>query len=299
MRSPLLGASLLASLSGVADAQPPAASRPSCFDSVPPGALTRVVVYTHASLPAPLDQREQPLLASIDVFAQTVATAARQLLNAAKDELPRGEPALSWRVIEPAVSVTAYRDGRYRAEVSRSPAWSAWTVSPAGAELLLRAMDTLRAGGDAFFWDGEVPGDSIAFALSLVAASVAPGGKVTLPTLRNAVPTMTLLVPVEEPVRTLQQQRPFYPQELRATGYRGSLVMEYLVDSTGAVVEESMHDVWPTGRPRPTGSEGIAYLSFTNAVRRALLGSRYQPGRLGGCPIRQLVTQPFVFNIRR
>jgi hypothetical protein len=258
-----------------------------------------VVVYTQASLPAPLDEREQPLLASIDVFAQTVATSVRELLHAAPDELPRGDPALSWRTIEPAASVMAYRDGRYRAEVSRSPGWSAWTVSPAGAELLLRAMDTLRAGGDAFFWDGEVPGDSVAFTVSMAAAWVAPGGKVTLPALRNGFPTMTLLVPTEEPVRTLHQQRPFYPGELQATGYRGSLVMEYLVDTTGTVVAESMRDLWPADRPRPANSEGIAYLSFTNAVRRALLGSRYQPGRLGGCSIRQLVTQPFVFNIRR
>jgi hypothetical protein len=299
MRIPLLGALLLAPLAGALRAQAPAAPRPSCFDSIPPSALTRVGVYTHAWLPAPLDQREQPLVASIDVFAQTVATAVRQLLHAQKDELPRGDPGFSWRVIEPSVSVIAYRDGRYRGEVAQSPAWSAWTLSAAGAELLLLAMDSLRAGGDAFFWDGEVPGDSVAFTLSLAAASVAPGGQVSLPTMRNGFPTMSLPVPTEEPVRALQQQRPFYPPELQATGYRGSLVMQYLVDTDGSVVEESVHDVWPVSRPRPGRSDGIAYQSFFNAVRRALLGSRFHPGRLGGCPVRQLVTQPFEFSIRR
>jgi hypothetical protein len=260
--------------------------------------LTQVVVYTHASLPAPLDQREQPLLASIEIFAQTVAGSVRQLLHAGKDELPRGEPALSWRVIEPPVSVTAYRDGRYRGEVSRAIPWSSWTLSADGARLLLRAMDSLRAQGDAFFWDGDVPGDSVMFTLSLAASSVSSDGKVSLPAMRSGFPTMTLLVPREEPVRSIHQQRPFYPPELQRTGYRGSLVMEYAVDTAGAVVEESMHDVWPEDRPRPSHAEGIAYTGFMNAVRRALLGSRYQPGRVGGCPIRQLVTQPFVFSIR-
>ena len=293
-RLPLFGLLWLALSASAADGQ----ARPSCFDSIPPSALTRVVVYTHASLPAPLDQREQPLLASIDVFAQTVASTVRAQLHARSDELPTGEPALSWRTIEPSVLVFAYRDGHYRGEIARGR-WSISTTGAAGAELLLRAMDSLRAGGDAFFWDSSVPGDSIAFTVAFAVPSISMGGKQTMPAVRAGFPTATLLVPSEEPVRVLERQRPYYPPTLQRTGYRGNLVVEYQVDTTGRVNEETLHDVWPGDRPRPVGSEGIAYGGFLVAVRRALLGSRFEPARVGGCPVPQLVTQPFIFSLRR
>lgn len=76
---------------------------------------------------------------------------------------------------------------------------------------------------------------------------------------------------------------PEYPRRLQRAGVEGSFVVQFVVDSTGRAVGESMvflSDVNPL---------------FIRAVRRALLGSGYYPAEVGGKKVEQLVEQKFSF----
>lgn len=81
--------------------------------------------------------------------------------------------------------------------------------------------------------------------------------------------------------------RPRYPSELQRAGIEGSLLVQFVVDSTGRVDEKTLS--FPTG----------AQPGFLRAVRDALLRSRFFPAELAGIRVRQLVQQQFTFVIAR
>lgn len=81
--------------------------------------------------------------------------------------------------------------------------------------------------------------------------------------------------------------RPRYPAELQRAGIEGSLLVQFVVDSTGRVDEKTLtfaNDAQP---------------GFLRAVRDALVRSRYFPAELAGMRVRQLVQQQFTFVIAR
>ena len=81
--------------------------------------------------------------------------------------------------------------------------------------------------------------------------------------------------------------RPRYPAELQRAGIEGTLMVQFVVDSTGRVDEKTLSfpsDVQP---------------GFLRAVRDALLRSRFFPAELAGMRVRQLVQQQFTFVIAR
>lgn len=79
---------------------------------------------------------------------------------------------------------------------------------------------------------------------------------------------------------------PEYPDALRAAGVRGSVLAEFVVDTTGRMEPASFHAVH-TDDPR-----------FTAATRAALLRTRFRPAESNGRRVRQLVQQSFSFELR-
>jgi protein TonB len=83
----------------------------------------------------------------------------------------------------------------------------------------------------------------------------------------------------------LSKPRPRYPDQLRAAGVTGRVVVRLVVDTTGrvepasVVVRESSHDL------------------FTQAVRGVLPSLRFAPAELGGRKVRMLVDLPFEFRL--
>jgi len=78
---------------------------------------------------------------------------------------------------------------------------------------------------------------------------------------------------------------PGYPERLRSAGIDRRFFVVFVVDTTGRVEKESIS--FP-----PEANE-----LFTQAVRRALLRSRYFPAEVAGRPVRQEVRQEFVFKL--
>lgn len=79
---------------------------------------------------------------------------------------------------------------------------------------------------------------------------------------------------------------PEYPKALIDQGIEGTVLIRFVVDSTGRVASETIQIV----RSDHPG--------FVVAVREALPRMKYRPALLGGRPVNQLVEQPFAFRIR-
>ena len=92
---------------------------------------------------------------------------------------------------------------------------------------------------------------------------------------------------VERAVEPLRGSAPRYPETLRSAGVEGTVVAEFVVDTTGRVEAASVRFA---ERAHPL---------FEAAVRQALGGMRFRPAEAGGRAVRQLVRQPFVFALTR
>lgn len=79
---------------------------------------------------------------------------------------------------------------------------------------------------------------------------------------------------------------PAYPEALRTSGIRGSVTAEFVVDTTGRVEPGSFHAL---------ASDNDL---FTEAVRTAVLRTRFRPAEAGGRRVRQLVQQSFSFVLQ-
>jgi protein TonB len=90
---------------------------------------------------------------------------------------------------------------------------------------------------------------------------------------------------VERPAVMRVAPRPRYPEQLRAAGVTGRVVVRLVVDTSGrvepasVVIRESSHDL------------------FTHAVRAVIPSLRFTPAEAGGRRVRMLVELPFEFRL--
>ena len=80
---------------------------------------------------------------------------------------------------------------------------------------------------------------------------------------------------------------PAYPPRMRDARLEGRVDVRFIVDTTGRAEPGSIQVLAST------------HASFTDAVRAALLRSRYQPAQARGRRVRQVVEQRFEFARRR
>jgi len=114
-----------------------------------------------------------------------------------------------------------------------------------------------------------------------------------------AIPMFSMAMPRSQPVAIRRPGHLNYPPSERSASIEGVIVLQFIVDSTGHVVYKSIKDTWPTNRPRLTGVSGAHYDAFLNAARLAASEARYDPAKVGGCPVKQVVEQPFTFSLAR
>ncbi len=90
---------------------------------------------------------------------------------------------------------------------------------------------------------------------------------------------------VDRAVEVLRQPEPRYPEALKSVGVQGNVVMRFIVGADGRVEPGSIEAVSTPNK------------LFSDAVRSALLSSRYRPAEAGGEKVRQLVEQSFAFKL--
>ena len=98
---------------------------------------------------------------------------------------------------------------------------------------------------------------------------------------------MFRLEEVDDPVSVLDQKRPVYPPALQVAGISGSVDVQFVVDTVGRAEATS----W-----RVVGSTNPA---FEGPARDAIMASRFQPARIRGRVVRQLVSQRISFTVGR
>jgi outer membrane biosynthesis protein TonB len=92
---------------------------------------------------------------------------------------------------------------------------------------------------------------------------------------------------VDRVVMPLDNPKPVYPRSLESQGVEADFTVMFVVDSTGRV-DASTLDV-----------PGDVHRLFADAVRHALSRSRFLPAQISGRPVRQLVSQEFIFRMPR
>jgi protein TonB len=80
---------------------------------------------------------------------------------------------------------------------------------------------------------------------------------------------------------------PSYPEMLKSAGVEGTVLAQFVVDTTGKVENGSF-------KVLKSDNE-----LFTNAVRIALPRMKFLPAEVGGRKVKQLVQQPFQFSLNR
>jgi protein TonB len=92
---------------------------------------------------------------------------------------------------------------------------------------------------------------------------------------------------VDRAVQMTRPAEPRYPDALRSVSIEGQVIMSYIVDTRGRVEPGSIKVISATHK------------LFAEAVRVALLNSRFRPAEAGGQKVRQLVEQPFIFKLNQ
>jgi hypothetical protein len=73
--------------------------------------------------------------------------------------------------------------------------------------------------------------------------------------------------------------------------------MSFIVDTAGRVDVATIRNMRAADRTNLSSPIGGAYEALVAAVRKGLATARYEPARLGGCPVRTWVQQ--AFDLRR
>ena len=268
----------------------PRANTASCLAKIPASAFTRVVVYAYVDLG---DSVSQQFASSADNLLQELVLRAHPLLGATADVLPRGEPTVAWQNVDTPLQLIAYRDGRILPRMDRKSERSA-------AWVLARALDSMSTVG-LLEWSAESKRDSISFNIAFMRPVLDSTGKVSRPEpKRTALPVLSISAPWERQVSSVPgQQPPRYPSDARWEGYNGTVILSFLVDTTGQAVESSIQDVWPKDKPRLTGAQLRMYESFVDESRKGVTRLRFIPASIGGCKVPQLVEMPFLYSLNQ
>lgn len=255
----------------------------ACLDTVSAGAMSRALVYLH---PEVVGDSSAGAIGAAGLLAQEAAGALRLLLGDSASTIPRGEPRVDWRHMHGRLEMVLLRDGRHRVDGADS--------LDAGMALLAQAIERVSPSEAADLLPTPGP-DSVRIAFTLVWPTVDHAGRVRSVDERPLVPAFTIAYPWVDPVAPLRIVQPRYPDWGRGVYPVGAVILDFVVDTSGRADRATIHDWWPAGRPRLAGQRGEWYDEFVRAVRASVEQSRYLPARIGGCPTRQLVRQPFQF----
>jgi hypothetical protein len=259
-----------------------------CIDTVSSAPEQRIA-YLRAAIQ---DSADEHLSQSADLFAQSVAQSLRSMLGIKGDTLPAADPTISWRNIQSGVSIviSATRSGGIVVQPLAAD------VDPVAGGLLTRIARAVQASGDWFFWPPDEQRDSVSFELSIV---LAPPHQATLSgNVGYSFAVFSIAYPTETSAVLTSTTVPPHPDKSFGVTGDGTVMLDFIVDSTGHVDTATIRDPLLDTQEYPTGKEGEIYKDFVKALREWLPTATYEPARIGGCPVRQLVQQPFAFTVQ-
>ena len=264
-----------------------------CLASIPRSDMHRVPIVLDASVD---EHDDSALTFQTDLLVQDVGDRLREMLGAKGSEVPNADTMFAWYSVPTEVVLIARRNGEMLVH-ARNPSGDSTATT-----FLARAVADARAREQArMVWLGNLKPDSILIRLHLAPLQVAQGAIQSLPSAQGMrYAAFYLMVPALTPPQVLPNQPPpRYPTENEWRPYEASLILQYVVDSTGRVDSRSIRALWPAGKPRLSGYDGEAYEAFVRSARSWAARLRFEPSRIGSCPVRKVVRHPLTWNIVR
>ena len=266
----------------------------SCVSSLPDSAFTRTAVYMTVAVRNPIPQPVPSMIANV---MQAVVDRADSALGSAPPYLPNGEPTVTWHDLGGGLLLTWHRDGGLTWTINADSGGPPRDTASL-AHVVGRALAATIASGEVFLgWPPEATNDSVQFDVGFTRARVKPDRTLEPVEAPLAIPILGVRAPWETPVIVLKLARPVYPDELQREGARARVQVEFIVDTTGRADVTTIRDAWPSWRPRLTGRLGRFYDRFYSAAARSVADARFEPATVAGCKVRQLVVQPFSWEI--
>jgi TonB family protein len=248
----------------------------------------RTIVYVRAQV----DESQTPELGQIaDLYSQSISQRIRRALHGQGEALPRGEPAVTWRTIQSddALQVTVNREGPAALRI----------VGPQSqaraASLMLAAARDAMAAGEGTYWPADAQGDSLQFTIGFV---VPPPGQVfPLNTNRLAFPAFSVNFPAVTPAAMVTTTSPEYPALARQARAKGTVVVDFEVDSSGSVPVESIRNASPAPNAPETAIAAAASEAFFESVKTWLSTVHFTPAHIGSCAVSQQMRRPITFDV--
>ena len=247
---------------------------------------------TTAFLYATVSDSNRALVVQADLLAQEVAETIRTRLGGTPDQIPPGDGVVKPRSVPAELLATMHADGSATRRAT-NPFGDTLATS-----LLLDAFDRVRKEGDgAIVWPEGYAADSVLVRLVLWPIPPRNGGGTQIPQ-HSQFASFQILEPIETPATPKPQNASLtYPRYKLIHRVTGSLLLQFVVDSLGFVVPATMHDIWPTGKPRPTGDLGRYYDEFLDASKTTIANWQFYPASVGKCHVRQIVQIPLIYGI--
>jgi hypothetical protein len=268
----------------------------SCVSSIPDSAFTRTVVYMTVAVRNPIPQRVPSMIGNV---MQAVVDRADSALGSAPPYLPNGEPGVTWHDIGDGLLVTWHRDGTLTWTVNADSGGPPRDTTSL-AHVVARSLAVTVATGEVYLaWPKEAANDSVQFDVGFELSRVNPDKTLAPVDASFAIPILGVRAPWETPVAVLKQAHPIYPSELQREGVRATVRISFVVDTSGRADPATIHDAWPSWRPRLTGRLGRYYDQFYAAAARSIAEARFTPATIAGCKVRQKVLQPFTWELRQ
>jgi TonB family protein len=261
-------------------AQQGSASAPTCK---PPNTSDSTVVTAFGRLTTflPAQERQVPVWYE-EVFLQEVARRLR---------LPDPFLLSTYALLD---SIPSMGTGRHRgyptanatlairvAETNTTPALLTSSAVPAFDKALIEAVRATSRDSAVPPLPEELQKKSVDFRLRITMADRPQVG----------IPMFRARVPVAEFSKLVQPKpgniAPRYPDELRQKNIEGSVRVQFVVDESGSALEGTILIL------------NADHLLFAKAVLDFLEKARFEPATIGGCPVAQVVEQPFTFTLWR
>jgi hypothetical protein len=268
-----------------ATSSPPSA----CMAAIPASAMDEQLVFLDARLPA---KTSALIRIQANMMAKDVSAELRAILGGSEYAVPSAASRTHWYSVPAELIVIARKDGResWRG-VSRSGDLSA-------VALLSSAMDSARAHGAAMIvWPDGFTADSLVVRLTLL-----PVDFEELPTpdsssaTRVTFASFTVPSPHREPARAKEGQQPLvYPKFSERNRVIGTVIEQFVVDTTGRADPSTFHDLWPSDKPRLEGARAAYYNAFVDAIKGWAANAEFTPAHVGPCLVRELVEIPIRF----
>jgi hypothetical protein len=228
-----------------------------------------------------------------DLVAQDVAVELRALIDSSHSAMPNADGKLAWYSVPAQIVVTVHADGT-----------ESWRVKSAegdssAARLLGAAFDSAQAHESArIFLPEGARADSMLVRLSLMPRYI---GYLQVNSNHLTHDVKFGVFYLTEPDVTPALPKPgwpppHYPSDNLYQRVEGEVLMQFAVDSTGHTDPGSFRDLWPDDKPRLHGLEAEYYNAFVSSVRTWEKILTFEPMRVGGCPVKQMVQLPLKFR---